>query len=282
MVDERYFKHKKLPLSLDEKKSITLMKKEAKYSSDKDSGNVEKTNLRGRLSVRIKEIKGLNHHGNHKKSLSLKEYGSSSKQIGMIALKTMNKKKKEKTKTNTFIREYITDGVETIQKTVRDDSSISFNDKLTSKGTIDNDYERTDLMYNMADIPKYDSIHPKTTGSKRKRLQRMLDLAEQRRQKVTRQNGETNRQDWENSIQHVEGIDSLNSSRIQKALNRDTKVKQKSKKKWNERSNVVEKAKRDKQLLKQENIKNRKVKSYRTLKDRPGFEGKSSGVLNKS
>ena len=258
------------------------MKKEAKYSSDKDSGNVEKTNLRGRLSVRIKEIKGLNHHGNHKKSLSLKEYGSSSKQIGMISLKTMNKKKKEKTKTNTFIREYITDGVETIQKTVRDDSSISFKDNLTSKGTIDNDYERTDLMYNMADIPKYDSIHPKTTGSKRKRLQRMLDLAEQRRQQVTRQNVETNRQDWENSIQHVEGIDSLNSSRIQKALKRDTKVKQKSKKKWNERSNVVEKAKRDKQLLKQENIKNRKVKSYRTLKDRPGFEGKSSGVLNKS
>ena len=148
-------------------------------------------------------------------------------------------------------------------------------------------------------------------GTKKQRLERMLEDADKRRQRLEqlRRGGDEGKQrlkeeQWNDVINQVSGTNVIDTTKVRKALKRREKDKQKSAQAWNARTKAVEDFEKDKIKSREGNLKTRKQQITGTVpvlteeelkKDsrpggrnkekaiqrnqqkRPGFEGKTGG-----
>lgn len=103
-------------------------------------------------------------------------------------------------------------------------------------------------------------------GTKKQRLERMLEDADKRRQRLEklRRGGEEGKkrlkeEQWNDVINQVSGNDTIDTQKVRKALKRRERDKQKSAQAWNARTKAVEDHEKGKIQKREGNLKERKM-----------------------
>lgn len=278
-LNERYHKHRKLPLQPEDKKNIARKKKKEKYDASHmtrvESNHVAEQNiksdeyslpsgddgfdvLRKRLQDRISALRGKrkNPDESHRSDQSDKSVKKSK------SISTTPRPSAKHSRDDSGTGENTT---QVSQMNV--ESGISHN---KADGVLEDSADVTgnDILY--SEMVESSSVQLKPgqgkPGSKTKRLQRMVEEAEKKRHRLEELKKQGPQgvervlsEQWADVIQEASGEKVLvNTAKIKKAIKRREKSKEKSARQWQERISEVEAAKAKKQEKREENLLKRR------------------------
>ena len=330
--DSRYHKHKKR-MSLDEKKFLRKKKQKEMYSIE----NWVSKSEYGAKGIDSEDY-GLNTSSNtagdgsldllrqrlKQKIIGLKDARTSKKQKVVTVSKKPDRSSKKtsdavvETSRTDALKDMMSESHKKHKKGKRnrlDDSDDDDNDDQGQAGQgtggVSEDGNDTgDVAFSgirgLGDSNKKGSAGSKAPGSKKQRLQRMLDEAEKKRRRLEdlKAQGEAGKKIaqnelWGDIIKEAAGEKvNIDVTKIKKALKRKEKAKEKSAIKWKERKDAVESAKNAKIDRREANLEARQGKNQGKpvvdtddasrkmtgsgipVSPRGGFEGKKTKLLN--
>lgn len=280
----------------EEVPSIAIHKSETEIIHENvitnNSNNMEE--LRKRLQDRILGLKQnrMSKNGTNNNQVKRKDRDTSN---------TNNGNNYKKKKPDTLKVETVTDiATDLLISSTTDSSSKKRKDRDIENENITLDIEMNNIKNDSTTINSSDG----KPGTKMKRLKRMLDEANRKRERIETLKQSVDENDnkraseavWNDVIKNAAG-ENLNSfnidtKKIKKAIKRREKLKEKSAIEWNERKNNLDSQKQLKLEKREENLKlkhnrgNVEKDSHSDTKNsklRPGFEGKSANnFLNKN
>eukprot|EP00596_Hydrurales_sp_CCMP1899_P007184 CAMPEP_0119048516 /NCGR_PEP_ID=MMETSP1177-20130426/59340_1 /TAXON_ID=2985 /ORGANISM="Ochromonas sp, Strain CCMP1899" /LENGTH=376 /DNA_ID=CAMNT_0007024511 /DNA_START=67 /DNA_END=1197 /DNA_ORIENTATION=+ len=330
--NSKYYKHKKTPLAADEKKIASSKKRKAKYSVEGEEAEEGDEDEEGEGEETHMEVTDSELTTDHDGADADEGEGSSSADLDdlrqrlqrrILGLKSQRSSVKEG-REDSKVQKTINDRKKAKNDHVKrkpskpepeqDDESYD-QDDASSSSAMDRDIEDTgDVQFSLVHVKKSDTEKEKDSsfakpGTKMKRLKRMLETADKKRQRLEelRSAGSSGAvrlksEQWTDVIKSAGGEKTINdTTKLRKAIKKREVQKQKSAREWKGRTDTVENESKARIAKREENISVKKLGkapkeeegkvakgeekvgagSGRPRLGFPGFEGKKSGFLNK-
>ncbi len=320
----KYYKHKKVALSTDEKKRISKKKKAEKYGAiGSGSGDNDGAEEGDNYDIEDAESVG-DDEGNSKGDIKGGADADEGDKFATLRERLQAKLSGMKTSRMSKKRAMPATGPARSPKKQKGDHPSSGNKKKGAADTInihatggsadeDSGATTTDgssiLVESLSAGPDLDFSSFKTKGkknltkapkgkpgTKKQRLERMLETAEKKRERLNelRNSGERGRErvrteQWNELIGAASGKETIDINKVKKALKRREQAKVKSAKEWSERTKSVERHEKEGIAKREANISARKQSKINRLaglpedgKDSKGTKGTKEGGRNKA
>ena len=181
------------------------------------------------------------------------------------------------------------------RETMRNNSNEKKKGDETAANRGEDGYPKMNLAFGNVDVDEVPSS--RLNGKKKKETKRdLLSKALQREKDLADAGGDQTKEGkrvaekhaWEASLKRARGEKVLDDPKLlRKSVKREEKKKQKNKEKWNERTKTVQDEQNAKKKKRKENIKakadekiEKNIDRREKKRNRPGFEGRSKGMIN--